>query len=583
MTTSQVRRVNVITRQRLLSDDFNNTGRMYGRSQALHSLAAGLGDGYLDGGLGKGGVIGGLLVECIPGTNRVRVSPGLALVESTPTSPTFDPPVAVIEQMVEAEIDLTAHIDPGSPRLVVIEIEPSEATLITGVVDVFDKDTGTFGFDPAAARVVGSSPVLSVNAGAPAANPVVPTGLAGRLPLAVVKLVAAQGSFSDAYASVLMCRPLLRADGGALVPSDYVRGGGISVGEESGGALINLTNCYISRTTCSLLGLEAEVAGLIQFATRGRTPDTTNVAGLLGTRQPVYAYAVPPPWRPTDYGTIAPREAWQRNPNAVPFASAQNIIGGSGSTFISLSAETPSSPGLTHRNAIVIWDNLAPYGAERGAGNAPIQIIDARGPHPEHAPGGAGTLPLEPPQDPAWGNDQPSTDSVYLGSVAALDLAADFMAQTTSGSRVLILDKVDSAGVFAGTRRPVAMFTTTSTTAIYPGHFPSMDAADDEVIPSYCDAIELYYSFTAGIGPGTANFFLFPSVGFGRPEIAGTPLSGTGRSVDTATAEDYLTSSNFSIKRDGSGSIQKALTVAAGSTSLFVELVGYVDPFIAAR
>lgn len=577
MTTSQARRVNVITRQRLLSDDFNNTGRMYGRSDALHSIAAGLGNAYLDNAIGKGGVVGGFLVECIPGTNRVKVLPGLGYVESTPTSPTFDPPVAVLDMVAEAEIDLTAYIDPGSPRLVVIEIEPAEVTLVTGVVDVFDPGTGIFGFDPAAARVTGSQPILSVNAGAAAANPVVPVGPSGKLPLAVVKLVAAQASFADAYAPVLMCRPLLYAESGHMAPDSYVRGGGVGVGEESGGALINLTDCYINKLSCSLLGLDAEVAGLILFATLGRTFETQTTATLLGTRQPVYAYAVAPPWRPADYGTIAPREAWQRNPNQVPYASTQNIVGGSGPTFTSLSAETATSPGLTHRNAIVVWDNIAPYGAERGAGNAPIQIVDARGPHPDHAPGGPGILDLEVSQDVAWGNAQTSTDSVYIGSVAALNLVASFMGQAVIGSGLIRITDVSPPA--PNNRRP--LFTTTVTvglTSFYPGRFPTMLVGDTEILPPAAQQLDLWATHITGAG-GVATVSILPNVGFG----AGSATGGWSLSYDTVQSGTVTTiMPTIEVQRDAADACLYSLTNPGGGT-LIVTLTNYVDAFLASR
>jgi hypothetical protein len=368
------------------------------------------------------------------------------------------------------------------------------------------------------------------------------------------------------------------------VPADYVRGGGVSVGEESGGVVINLTDCYLSKLTASLNGVEAQVAGLILFATLGRTPGTTDIATLLATLGPVYGYAVPPPWNASDYGIIAPREAWQRNPNQIPYANAQNIVGGSGTTFASLSAETTTSPGLTFRNAIVIWDSVAPYGLERGAGNAPVQIVDARGPHPNHAVGGSGTLGLDATQDPTWGATQDTTDSVYVGSVASLNLAADLMAQSTRGSEVRVLDALDFLGGFVATRRPVIAYTANQVdVAIYPGRFPGMLIGDTEVIPQSADLIQCRAAFTAGIGPGTASFNLSSAYGFGRPDNGALVFDGLVAQIDTATAADYGVADDVWLNRSAAQSLRASLTIAAGSTSLVIALIGYEDEFLAAR
>ena len=570
----QVPRVNVITRQRLLSDDFNNASRLLSKAMLLGELARSTGDEYLLPSGGMGGVIGGFLVECLPGSNSIRVQGGIALVAATPVSATYDPPVIWMQIDGPTTIDLSGLIDAGNPRLVTIELQPAEVALATTPVDVFDPGTGTFSVDPAAARVIGSQPTILTTAGAAGVAPVVAAGTVGRIPIAIVKLVAGQASFTDGFASVLMCRPLLDAPGDKLVPRDYVAGGGVSVGEESGGAIVNLTNLYLSNVTASLAGIEASIAGMIPFATRGRT-SSASPAAMLAIAQPVYGYAAPPPWA-GDYGNVAAREAWQRNPNAIAFASVQNIVGGSGSTFLSLAAETTTSSGLTLRNAIVFWETSGPFGLERGAGNAPLQVVDARGPHP-------GALTLDAAQDPTWGPTQDVTESVYIGAVSSLNVGASFMAQASSGHGVIrAIDKIDQITPLI--RRP--FFGTNLAAAnqpLYPGRFPGMLVGDVEVLPTSADTLDVLYVFTAGTGAGNPLFVLGSELGFGRTDNT-LYVGAVGLHADTTTVTGLAIGNEVTrVIRSAADSIRYTLVIAAGGTSLVVGLSAYVDAIIAAR
>jgi len=572
--SSQVPRVNVITRQRLLSDDFNNASRLLSKAMLLGELARSTGDEYLLPAGGMGGVIGGFMVECLPGSNSIRVQGGIALVAATPVSATYDPPVIWMQIDGPTTIDLSALIDPGNPRLVTIELEPAEVALVTTPVDVFDPGTGTFSIDPAAARVLGSQPTILTTAGAAAAAPVVAAGTVGRIPIAIVKLVAAQANFTDGFASVLMCRPLLDAPGDKMVPRDYVVGGGVSVGEESGGAIINLTNLYLSNVSVSLAGIEASIAGMIPFATRGRTATATPGA-MLAIAQPIYGYAAPPPWA-GDYGNVAAREAWQRNPNAIAFASVQNIVGGSGSTFVSLAAETTTSPGLTLRSAIVFWETAGPAGLERGAGNAPLQVIDARGPY-------SGALTLDATQDPTWGPTQDVTESVYIGAVSSLNVGASFMAQADLGNgHVRSIDKIDQITPLI--RRPFfGTLLAAADAALYPGRFPGMLVGDPEVLPTTAQFVDVLYVFNAGAGAGNPRFLLGNELGFGRTDNT-VYVGAVGMQADATTVSSLSISNEMTrIVRSAADSVRYTLVLAAGGTSLQVGLSAYTDAIIAAR
>jgi hypothetical protein len=575
--SSQFPRGNVITRQRLLSDNFNKSNRLVARGVILGELARSLGDDYLASAAGRGGVIGGFLVRCLAGSNTIEVSAGIGFVATTPTSATYDPPVLWIEIDSPQTVDLASLIDGGNPRLVTIELEPAEVSLVTAVVDVFDPGTGTFTVDPTAAQVVGSEPTIVPSAGAAAAAPVVAGGTVGRLPIAVVKLAAGQVSFADEFASVLMCRPMLDAGGERMIPRDYVAGGGCSVGEESGGAIVNLTNVYLSRMTASILGLEAELAGLILFATQGRTPDTTSPVDLLTDPQPVYGYAAPPPWA-DDYGPLAPREAWQRNPNAVTFASTQNIVGGGGSTFISLSAQTTSSPGRTLRNAIVIWDIEAPYGLERGAGNAPLQVLDARGPHPDTAPGGAGSITLDATQDPTWGATQEITETAYIGGLSSLGTGAHIMGQTYRGRGVV--QAIDFMDFGASAFRPgIRVTATTASGTLYPSRFPGMLVGDDSILPS--TTLAVYISGDSDVTGGNHILDVREELGQGFPGAVNAV--GSNRFASDATTVDIEWSASW-IRVGVDGSLSCIFSLDAGTAgTISLVLAGCEDAILGAR
>jgi hypothetical protein len=580
--SAQVPRVVVNTRQRLLSEDFNSISRLTSRALLMLELARETDEDYLLGGLGRSGVVGGFMVRCIPATNLVEVAPGIALLAQAPISTTYDPPVVWVQSDSAVQLDLSALIDPANPRLVTIEVGPSDVAIVTTPVDIFDPGTGLFGVDPSAPRVLGSAPVWSTSAGAAAASPVIAGGTVGRIPLAVVKLTAAQANFGDEFASVLMCRPLLGADADRFVPSGYVDGGGCSVGEESGGALVGLTDIYLSRLTASLAGLEAEVSGMIPFPTRARTTNLTSPAVLLAQAIPVYGYAVPPPW-PGDYGPMAPREAWQRNPNAVPFATAGNVVGGSGPTFVSLAAETPSSLGRTFKSAIVFWDDVAPSGLERGAGNAPLQVVDARGPHPDTAPGGAGSVTLEATQDPTWGPSQTASESVYLGAVSSLNLANNFMAQADTGAgRLRLIDLVQIAGLTK--RRPYREDALdVALTSVYPGRFPGMLVGNPSIFPVGAQQVEMWVRYTTGAA-GAFQAALFPPFGFGAIEGGVATLGGWSVSVDgSLSGAMTMTSPTIELELGASGQVSYFLNVTAPGGSFIMAPTSYVDALLAAR
>jgi hypothetical protein len=571
---SQVDKIEIGTRRRLLSADFNNAERLSSRALLESISALGLADVYKVAAAGVGGVVGGLTVRAVVGTNEVEVQPGIALVAQTPASATYDAPVEWIELGAATRVDLGGLVDGGSPRLVTIEIEATQVAKVNAPVDVFDPVTGTFGVANQDV-VTGSSPTLTATAGAAAASPVVAAGTPGRIPLAVVKLSTAQVSFSDTWVAVLMCRPLLEALGDKLAPRRYVRGGGVSVGEENGGVLVNLNTTTVHDINLSMLGIDSRISGATVFA-NSRTPNTTDPATLAGAVQPVYGYAVPPPWA-SDYGNIAPREAWQQNPNQLSLAGTpESVVGGDGSSFSSLA---PVTSTVAHRSAIVIWDSSTPTGLDQGPlGNASARVTDARGPHPDTALGGAGSITLDATQDVSWGVSQIVTESVYIGSIASLG-AGLFLGQAYKGrGYVRVIDTVD---VIAGTgNRPI--FVTSASTAglvvFYPGRWPNMAVGDAEIIPASAITVDLFSRFDV-VSPGPHVLKIASAFGFGATSLALALGSYEVLELGDATfgVEHLL------VTRNVAQTAQHLVTKGAGALASAIGLTGYEDMLLAAR
>lgn len=579
--TSHLDRVTINTRQRLKSDDFDRESRLRARALLEGMSAQLLGDVYKALAVGMGGVVGGLMVRAITGSNRIEVSPGIALIQAAPDNVTYDPPLQWIDLGEATEIDLTSLVDGANPRLVTIEISPTEVNKLLETRDVFDTGSGVFTSTPNLPVVVGSDPTLTATAGAAAAAPVVAAGTVGRLPLAVVKLVAAQASFADDYASVLLCRPMLAALGDRIVPRYYIRGGGISVGEESGGSLGGTSLCSIGATSLSMAGLEADVGGRINFASYARTPNTTTPGTLNTTVQPVYGYAVPPPWA-ADYGNIAPREAWQRNPNEVDTSNAQSIVFGSGNSFKSLIAETVLTPGRALKNAIVIWDSNAPWGTDIGLGNnAPRRVIDARGPHPAVAPGGAGSITLDATQDTTWGATQVVSEAAYIGAVSSIGGGA-FSAQALIGRGVIaMIDALDTSA--ATGNRPIYKETSTvGLTSIFPGQYPAMGigGATPSILPQSATWVRMGVLMATGTGTGTVSVAVNSDLGFGAPaasQVGGYRIQVSATVNPSAVFEDY-----FDLGLDNTGMCKYRVASDTDFAAVFF-LAGYTDQILAAR
>jgi hypothetical protein len=307
---SHIRRIVSNTRERILSTDANNATALHHRALVEASAAILLGDASIF------GVIRGLTVSTSGGVLTVTVAPGLALRSGTAAT-TYDSATQWIELRSSQALDLAANVDGANPRWVVIEIAEASAVESSEARDIFDPLTGTFS-SSSITKVSGSSPTLTARAGTAAAAPVFPAGIAGVIPLGYVYLAAAAASIN--VSDIVMCRPMLRGDGGGdqAGPQREMWGGGVSVGIPGTSVVLrNAGGRFASHRT--RWGLQA---------TDGTTTYAVTAPGYDGAAAPVaddvvYFYAAPAPY-PAGYDTnLAARE---HRPGATALTRYQGMV-----------------------------------------------------------------------------------------------------------------------------------------------------------------------------------------------------------------------------------------------------------------
>lgn len=575
--------------QALRSDDLNDVSNLEGRALIEAIWAMSFGDAYRAVAAGVAGVVGGFTVTAQVGTLNVTVAPGLALIPRTPDDSTTDSNMVWVQNDASQTLSFAGLVDPIFSRLVTIEIEFEINVFKTENRPQLDPSTGQYtlvAFDV----VVGGRPKYYVTAGAASAAPVVAPGTVGRIPLAIVKLPSAASgfvAFTDPYVSVLMCRPLLAALGGRLTTPRSVQGGGCSVGNSgAGGAFQNTQIVDVGDTRAELNGLPARAAGPAEFnGNNVRTPNTTTPAGILATARAAYAYAVPPPWN-DDYGQVAPRESFVRNPNTVAlFFTPESVVLGENSTFVSLAyTDALGFNEVLLRNCIIIFDTLPPEGLSYGAsGTAPPRVNDMRGPHLSTI--GGGTITLDTTQDVTWGGTQTVGDAVYIGSVSSLGTApVQFMAQSYQGKgHVRVIDEAVTAGTtYRPTREYVA--STGILDPIYPGKYPGMLNADDEVLPPFVHAVDLSGTLSVGGVAGAVRLQLASEYGYGAPQISPALLGfWTVRYAQADLPNSAFGGEVIPVERNALGRSSIYFQGGAGIATGTVILTGYHDPILAAR
>lgn len=294
-------------KQRLTSGGLNSQTAYLARNTS--ELARHL-TGSDQGTIGQSGVLKGLLCSVVAATMRVSVGVGLGqFYDSTVSEP--DSKAKWMELRAAKEVTLAVG-DAANPRWDVIEIQPASVNGSAEVIDFFNPADNTF--TPAVVSVLKlSEAALQVRAGTPNANPKLPAGVAGWMPLAYV-YVAANALVLNVD-RVLHCRPILTPRRGTtpddlldnsspFSEADTISGGGFRVDANGLAGFVNTAMSgafpnggrpfYIPSNAPVLLSATGNYDG----------------GGLPVADTVVYAYAARPPY-PAGYdASLAPRELY---------------------------------------------------------------------------------------------------------------------------------------------------------------------------------------------------------------------------------------------------------------------------------
>lgn len=339
------------------------------------------------------GVISGLVVTATGSDLRVHISPGLALRLDVADNADASP-VSWVEEIDGYSLDLTGLPDGGNPRWVAIHLEQGQADEATVAVTRWNEVTRQR--EPAVlVKRTRPSPTFVAEAGAVAADPAFPAGVAGTIPLAYVYLAAGAATISND--DIILCRPMLRASaddepraraygGGVTVPSD-----GLSV--ELQGAHGRFPGHVLEWSVSTSLDLTAADPTTLTVAAGGFAP-----SGLPAADAIVHFYAAPVPYPDGYDAELAPREF-------IPGANAAAACG----PWV--------APGM--RNCIVIPTERAP-------------LVD----RPQGPPQAGALVMGDRPFVSAGTVDAPLEEMTYLGAAFFDQSAGDFNAQLFMGGHI---------------------------------------------------------------------------------------------------------------------------------------------------
>lgn len=292
------------SRERALSSDLNRQAALNAR--ALAEAMAALSTGTLK----QSGCFGSsFIVAPQGGTMKCSIAPGIALLyDSTIVHPAST--MKWIESAVLREVTLDAG--DGNPRYDVVEMRSGIATTVTSPRDQFNPLTGTFTVINMA-KETASYPEFQVRKGTAAVVPTIPAGTGGWMPLAYVLVPAA--AVTLLANNVIHCRPILDAQPGrgwtdpALTRyATSVKGGGINVVA----GVAALASDVTGRFPGAHSDFRIEATNLMDFGTM-----VWDGGGAPGVSGAMYFYAVPAPY-PAGYdSSMAPRELWTPDKDAM--------------------------------------------------------------------------------------------------------------------------------------------------------------------------------------------------------------------------------------------------------------------------
>ena len=308
------------------------------------------------------GVIRGFIVTVVPATLKLTVGPGLGhYFDSAVSEP--DSKAQWMELRASKEVTATAG-DAANPRWDVVEVQPASIDAAAEIIDFFNPTDNTF--SPAVVVVQKTAEVnVQVRAGTPNANPKLPAGTAGWMPVAYVYVAA--NALALNVDRVMHCRPILTPRRGTT--PDNVTGLLSQIGENlniSGGGW----------------RIEADgVEGFLNTAMAGTFPlwgrpfylpagtfvslsATGNYAGggLPLANTTVHAYVAPPPY-PAGYDvSMAPREMFITDTTTPglsatipPGARGCIVVAGSGAPSLTTPLGQRGSPTATDSFTDNFW------------------------------------------------------------------------------------------------------------------------------------------------------------------------------------------------------------------------------------
>ena len=191
------------TRERLLSDDMNNSVNLL-ETKGTDEICAAMSGDLFRSGTPVSGIMSGGKVTANGSTLDVFISPMIGWKHGTPAT-TYDSAYLKVETATEIVLPLGDSVDGAADRWVCIEVSPGEIAEVSEQRDIFNPTLGTF--IPQNVDVVYEpAPVVTVNLGVPSSTPVLPPGTPGTIPLAYVYLAAGTSFLDDN--DIVMCRPL---------------------------------------------------------------------------------------------------------------------------------------------------------------------------------------------------------------------------------------------------------------------------------------------------------------------------------------------------------------------------------------
>lgn len=281
----------------------------------------------------QSGIFSGFIATVVPGTLRTAISPGLGqLFDSGLSEP--DSQAEWLELRASIEVS-HAPGDAIRPRWDVIEVQPAAVDATAEIIDFFNPADNTF--TPAVVAVQKTSQaVAQVRAGTPDANPKLPAGTPGWIPIAYVYVEANALALNPNR--VMYCRPILHARRG--VTPDNITGVLAPFNENYGisGGGWNVAADGLAGTLASTMnGVFPEHGGAFHIP-RGVQVDisTQNIVGgvLPVVNVPVYAYVAPPPY-PAGYDlSMAPRELYIADSLTTPGLASTISVGSRGCIVI---------------------------------------------------------------------------------------------------------------------------------------------------------------------------------------------------------------------------------------------------------